>query len=112
MGRLAVGDAGGHLHVHTIPKNLVRQAGKEFDNMQKFLEREEHRVAYFRERRQELAELKEKLEKDAQMAADKDADEAAKTKVDEDKLDEHAESVYRKLEEECLEALREQGKTY
>jgi len=72
--RLAVGDAGGHLHVHTIPKNLVRPQGKEIDNMQKFLEREEQRVGYFRDRRQELAELKETLEKQAQMAADKEAE--------------------------------------
>lgn len=110
--RLAVGDAGGHLHVHTIPKNLVRQAGRELDNMQKFLEREEHRVGYFRDRRQELAELKEKLEKDAQMAADKEAEAAAKTAVDEDKVDDQAELVYRKIEEECLETLKEQGKVW
>lgn len=110
--RLAVGDAGGHLHVHTIPKNLVRQAGREFDNMQKFLEREEQRVAYFRDRRQELAELKETMEKQAQMAIDAAAEMALATKVDEDKLDEQAEVAYRKLEEECIEFLKEQGKVW
>merc|ERR1719379_1142897 len=103
---LAVGDAHGHLHVHYLPKNLVRQAGKELDNMRKFLEREEERVRYFQERRQELAELKENMEKQAQMAADKEEAEKGKAQEDIDKADAAAEEIYQKLEEECLEQLK------
>merc|ERR1712032_987778 len=107
--RLAVGDAQGHLHVHNIPKNLVRQAGKEFDNMRKFLEREHERVTYFEKRRAQLAELKEKLDKQAQMAADKDEAEKGKPVIDEDKLDAQAEEAYQKLEQECIEQLKLTG---
>merc|ERR1711972_1077173 len=107
--KLAVGDAQGHLHVHVMPKNLVRQAGKELDNMKRFLDREEQRVKYFRDRRQELSELREQLEKKAQMAADAEDPNQGKVAVDEDKLDAQAEEVYRKLEEECVEQLKQQG---
>merc|ERR1719379_563960 len=103
---LAVGDAHGHLHVHYLPKNLVRQAGKELDNMRKFLEREEERVKYFQGRRQELAELKENMEKQAQMAADKEEAEKGKAQEEVDKADAQAEEIYQKLEEECLEQLK------
>jgi len=103
---LAVGTASGHLHVHMIPKNLVRQAGKELDNMRKFLDREEHRVTYFRERRQQLGDLKEQMEKQAQMAADKDEVDKAKTTAEDDKMDAAAEEAYQKLEQECLELLK------
>lgn len=102
--KLATGDSQGHLHVHSIPKNLVRQAGKEKENMLKFIEREEARVRYFQERRTELAELKEKLEKQAQMEADKEENET-KVVVDQEKLDAHDESIYQNMKAECLEAL-------
>lgn len=107
--KLAVGDAQGHLHVHVMPKNLVRQAGKELDNMRRFLDREEQRVKYFRERRQELGELREQLEKKAQMAEDADEADKGKSAVDEEKQDAHAEEIYKKLEEECVEQLKQQG---
>merc|ERR1719401_2726796 len=102
--KLAIGDAQGHLHVHIIPKNLVRQAGKELDNMRKFLEREEARVKYFKERRQALGELKENMEKQAQMAAEKE-DDKGKTEADDEKADAVAEAAYKKLVLECQEEL-------
>merc|ERR1712003_398842 len=92
--KLAIGDAGGNTHVHTIPKNLVRQAGKELDNMRKFLLREEQRVRYFQERKLELATLKEQIEKQAQMAADEAAEDKSKQTVDQDKADATAEELY------------------
>lgn len=104
--RLAVGDAQGHLHVHNIPKNLVRQAGKELDAMRKFLDREEARVKYFQARKQQLTELKEHMEKQAQMAADKADEVGGKAAVDEEKQDAIAEEAYRKLEAECIEQLK------
>merc|ERR1711879_414754 len=105
--KLAIGDAGGNTHVHVIPKNLVRQVGKELDNMKKFLAREEARVRYFQERKQELASLKEQIEKQAQMAADeKDEADKGKATVDTDKADAQAEELYQKLQEECLEELK------
>merc|ERR1712194_334459 len=57
--KLAIGDSHGNTHVHVIPKNLVKQAGKEHANMLKFLKREEERVRYFQERKKELGEMKE-----------------------------------------------------
>jgi len=106
--KLAIGDAGGNTHVHVIPKNLVKQAGKELDNMRKFLQREEQRVRYFQERKTELGTLKEQLEKQAQMAADEGAEEKVKTTggVDQDKADAAAEDLYQKLQAECLEELK------
>merc|ERR1712118_582446 len=85
--KLAVGDEHGHLHVLNMPKNLVKQASREFDAMKKFLEREEARVAYFEKRRVELAELKETLEKQQQMAADKGDEPAANKEADDEKLE-------------------------
>merc|ERR1719401_2745575 len=102
--KLAIGDAQGHLHVHNIPKNLVRQAGKEFDNMRKFLEREEARVKYFKERREALGALKEQMEKKAQMAAEKEEDKG-KLEADDEKADTAAEAEYKKLVLECQEEL-------
>jgi len=104
--KLAVGDAGGNTHVHIIPKNLVRQAGKELDHMRKFLAREEARVRYFEDRKKSLASLKEQIEKQAQMAGD-GPDEADKGKaaVDQEKADAQAEELYQKLQAECLEEL-------
>merc|ERR1719198_1934286 len=96
---LAIGDGQGHVHVHTIPKNLVRQAGKEVENMRKFLDREESRVKYFEGRRKELADLKEQMEKQAQMAADKEAADTGKAAEDIEKQDHQAEQIYKKLEE-------------
>lgn len=108
--KLAVGDVQGHLHVHSMPKNLVRQVGKEFNTMQKFLEREEQRVKYFESRRTELADLKEKLEKQEQMAAgEEDADKGKANTADDDRLDQAAEAVYQKLEEDCIEQLKTGG---
>mmetsp|Transcript_16068 Transcript_16068/g.35267 ORF Transcript_16068/g.35267 Transcript_16068/m.35267 type:complete len:815 (+) Transcript_16068:107-2551(+) len=103
---LAVGDALGHLHALIIPKNLVRQAGRELDTMGKFLKREEVRVRYFQDRRNDLIELKEQLEKQAQMAADKEVMETGKAVVDDEKLDALAEEAYQKLEQECIELLQ------
>merc|ERR1719401_1578774 len=104
--KLAIGDAGGNTHVHVIPKKLVRQAGKELDNMKKFLAREEARVRYFEERKQELANLKEQIEKQAQMAAEeKDEADKGKATVDQDRADQQAEEIYQKLQAECLEEL-------
>eukprot|EP00931_Biecheleriopsis_adriatica_P115341 TRINITY_DN91146_c0_g1_i1.p1 TRINITY_DN91146_c0_g1~~TRINITY_DN91146_c0_g1_i1.p1 ORF type:complete len:1026 (-),score=291.63 TRINITY_DN91146_c0_g1_i1:93-3170(-) len=103
--KLAVGDAQGHLHIQNVPKNLIKQAGKgELENMRKFLEREEHRVKYFQERQKELRDLKDIMEKQAQMAADAAAAETGKA-VDEDKEDYAAEQAYKKLELECQEQL-------
>jgi len=104
--KLAIGDAQGQLHVHSIPKNLVRQVGKEQNSFQKFLDREEQRVAYFEARRTELAEEREKFEKQAQIAAQADEDEPKKTNVDEDKIDKAAEDTYQRLEADCLEMLK------
>lgn len=103
---MAVGDVHGHLHVHLIPKNLVRQSNKELELMQKFLDREVKRVLYFMERRQKLAEFKEQLEKQAQMAAEKEEVDTSKVAEDTEKQDAHAESIYRKIEEECAEQLK------
>lgn len=106
--KLAVGDAGGNLHVHIIPNNLVKPAGQdrqEYNNMKRFLDREERRVNYFNDRRQQLEELKAKMDREAQMAADKEKEETTKAVADEDKLDQHAEDIYKKLQEECLEIL-------
>jgi len=104
--KLAVGDVQGHLHVHNIPKNLVKQAGRELDNMRKFLDREENRVNYFQERHQQLKELKETMEKQAQTALDSATEGVpGKAAVDEEKLDEAAENAYRKLERDCKEEL-------
>jgi len=105
--KLAVGDAGGNTHVHVIPKNLVRQAGKEFENMGKFLKREEARVRYFQSRKQELATEKEQIEKQAQMMSEeKDEGDKGKATVDVDKADAAAEEAYQKLQAECLEELK------
>jgi len=105
--KLAIGDVQGHLHVHAIPKNLVRQVGKETNSFQKFLEREEQRVSYFEIRRQELAEEREKFEKQAQMAAGDEAEgvDTKKLAADEDKVDKAAEDAYQKLQQECKEML-------
>mmetsp|Transcript_100691 Transcript_100691/g.204156 ORF Transcript_100691/g.204156 Transcript_100691/m.204156 type:complete len:679 (+) Transcript_100691:3-2039(+) len=105
--KLAIGDAQGHLHVHNIPKNLVRQAGKELDNMRKFLDREESRVKYFRERRQALAELKEHMEKQAQMAEQQEEGDKSKQAIDDEKADVAAEEVYKKLVQQCVEELKD-----
>jgi len=106
--KLAIGDVQGHLHVHAIPKNLVRQVGKETVSFQKFLEREEQRVSYFELRRQELAQEREQFEKNAQMADGQE--EAVVTSKpdqgDEDKADKKAEDAYQKLELDCLEMLK------
>jgi hypothetical protein len=104
--KLAIGDVQGHLHVHAIPKNLVRQVGKEVNAFQKFLEREEQRVAYFETRRAELAEEREKFEKAAQMAPGEEEADTKKSGVDEEKVDKAAEDTYQKLEAECLEMLK------
>jgi WD40 repeat protein len=105
--KLAIGDAQGHLHVHSIPKNLVRQVGKEVNSFQKFLEREEQRVAYFEARRLELIEEREKVEKNAQMAqGEEEAVPTTKTAADEEKMDKVAEDTYQRLEAECLEMLK------
>jgi len=105
--KLAIGDVQGHLHVHSIPKNLVRQVGKEVNSFQKFLEREEQRVTYFEARRQELAEEREKFEKQAQMAqGEEEVPDSKKPAVDEEKVDNHSEDTYQKLEAECLEMLK------
>jgi len=103
--KLAVGDAQGQLHIQNIPRNLIKPAGRELDNMRKFLDREENRVKYFQERHQELRDMKENMEKMAQMAADAAAAEAGKAAEDENKADEIAEAAYKKLEMECKEML-------
>lgn len=104
--KLAVGDAGGNLRVHIIPKNLVKQAGKEVETMQRFLDREEERTRYFNKRRAELIALKEQKEKEEQMAADKeDAQDKTKAAADQEKADIQAEQAYQKLEQECREML-------
>eukprot|EP00928_Gymnodinium_smaydae_P061953 TRINITY_DN45903_c0_g1_i1.p1 TRINITY_DN45903_c0_g1~~TRINITY_DN45903_c0_g1_i1.p1 ORF type:complete len:999 (+),score=275.06 TRINITY_DN45903_c0_g1_i1:261-3257(+) len=103
---MAVGDQTGHLHVHNLPNNLVRTSGREMELMQKFLDREEQRVEYSLTRRRELGELKEHMEKQAQMAADKEEPDQGKAAEDVDKADAHAESIYQKLEEECIEMLK------
>merc|ERR1712139_129983 len=95
---LAVGDSNGHLHVHAIPKNLVREQGKEQDLMQKFLDREIKRVTYFQDRRLKLADLKEQMEKQAQQAAEKEEVDQSKVAEAEERADQQAEAVYRKLE--------------
>jgi len=105
--KLAIGDAQGQLHVHSIPKNLVRQVGKEVNSFQKFLEREEQRVAYFEDRRQQLAEEREKFEKDEAVAAQNEIEDTGKPDVvNTDKIDKASEATYQKLEAECLEMLK------
>lgn len=104
--KIAVGHSHGHLHVHTIPKNLSRQAGKEYETMKKFIEREEKRVKYFRIRKQELVSLKEQMEKQAQNAGVEDENERnKKADEEEDKFDVAAEEAYQKLEQDCREQL-------
>jgi WD40 repeat protein len=110
--KMAVGDAQGQLHVHNIPKNLVVQSGKEEDSMRKFLDREEQRVKYFTDRRVQLVELKDQMEKEAQRKADAEAAAADKAAVDEDKLDQHDEQIYKALEAECIELLATPGAVF
>jgi WD40 repeat protein len=104
--KLAIGDVQGQLHVSSIPKNLVRQVGREVASFQKFLEREEQRVAYFESRRSQLAEEREQIEKQAQMAQGEEDVDKGKSNVDEEKMDKSAEDDYKKLEAECLEMLK------
>lgn len=104
--KLAIGDVQGQLHVSSIPKNLVRQVGREVASFQKFLEREEQRVAYFESRRSQLAEEREQIEKQAQMAQGEEEVDKGKSNVDEEKMDKSAEDDYKKLEAECLEMLK------
>jgi len=106
---LAAGDAQGHLHVHTIPKNLSKPAPKEVQTMQRFLEREEQRVVYFEQRQQELAELKEQLEKQAQMQADKEEPDKDKMLTDDERFDVAAEEEYLRLQADCVEILKAGG---
>merc|ERR1712238_609707 len=94
---LAVGDSNGTLHVLSVPKNLVRQAGKEKDTMARFLEREEARVRYFEERRHALADLRENMEREEQMAVDKEAAEKEKPSANQEAVDNAAEAMYQKL---------------
>merc|ERR1719281_2040803 len=89
--KLAAGDEQGNVHVLSMPKNLVKQAGREFELMKNFLEREEQRVAYFDKRRVELGELKETIEKQQQMAADKGEEQQANKDADDEKVDKAAE---------------------
>jgi WD40 repeat protein len=102
---MAVGDVNGQLHVHVLPKNLVREQGKEQDLMQKFLDREVERVSYHQDRRVKLADLKEQMEKQAQIAAEKEEVDPAKAAEAEERADQQAEAIYRKLELECKEEL-------
>lgn len=102
--KLAIGDSHGNLHVHVISKNLVKQAGKEKSRMEEFLNREAERVRYFQDRKQELSQLKDTMQKQAQMAEEKEED--APKAVNEEKADEAAEGVYQRLQEECLEMLK------
>jgi len=106
--KLAVGDAQGHLHVHIIPKNLVRQAGNEIQTMKQFLDREEQRVLYFEKRTMELQQLKEQMEKAEQMAEAKEEDKPTQKTSDDQQqqMDVLAEHQYQKLEAECLEMLK------
>lgn len=100
---LAVGDEHGHLHVLNLPKNLVKPQGKELNAMQKFLQREEQRVEYFTKRREVLHDLKEKMEKDEQNAAQEDETaNQGKEAEDEEKEDTKAEAEYKKLELEIM----------
>mmetsp|Transcript_36567 Transcript_36567/g.84334 ORF Transcript_36567/g.84334 Transcript_36567/m.84334 type:complete len:875 (-) Transcript_36567:51-2675(-) len=103
--KLAVGDAQGHLHIQNIPKNLIKPGGREKDNMRKFLDREETRVRYFQERQQELRDLKDLIEKQAQMAADGGGEKEKEKTGDLDKEDSVAEAAYQKLEAEVKEQL-------
>merc|ERR1719401_760359 len=89
--KLAIGDVQGQLHVYSIPKNLVRQVGREVASFQKFLEREEHRVAYFEGRRSKLAEEREEIEKQAQMGQGEEEVDKGKSAVDQEKMDKAAE---------------------
>jgi WD40 repeat protein len=104
--KLAIGDVQGHLHVLSIPKNLVRPVGKEVTSFQNFLKREEQRVAYFEARRLELSDAREQSEKQAQMAQNEDELDKGKAAVDEEKIDKSSEETYQKLEAECLEMLK------
>merc|ERR1711924_235435 len=103
---LAVGDSNGHLHVHAIPKNLVKEQNREQDLMQKFLDREIKRVTYFQDRRLKLADLKEQMEKQAQQAAEKEEVDQSKVAEAEERADQQSEAVYRKLELECKDELK------
>lgn len=93
--QLAVGDEQGHLHVLTLPKNLIRAGAKEFDMMKAFLDREEAAVTYFAERRAQLAEMKEELEKNAEGGMEAEASEKVE---DVDKILETAEQTYKAFE--------------
>merc|ERR1719329_2001604 len=110
--KLAVGDAQGHLHVHNIPKSLVRELNKEMQTMREFLEREEKRVASFEIRTRELVALKDELEKETQMQADRgeeDEDKKFKDMDKQDLQDQADEAKYKQLEAACLEELKSGG---
>eukprot|EP00439_Symbiodinium_sp_Y106_P035353 s4591_g4.t1 len=120
--KLAVGDAQGHLHIQNIPKNLIKPGGREKENMRRFLDREEKRRGPRRrfgslisvrhcgsytvqqERQQELRDLKDLMEKQAQMAAD-GAGEKEKEKTEDNDKEDAAEAAYQRLEAEVREQL-------
>ncbi len=102
--QLAVGDVDGHLHVLTLPKNLVRAGGKEQEMMQGFLQREEAAVVYFSERRLKLGEMREEMEKQQE----EKQEDAGPTTDDTDKLMDAAEATYKKFELEWKAVLAEE----
>merc|ERR1712226_1036837 len=70
--QLAVGDVEGHLHVLSLPKNLVKRGPKEMETAGAFFASEEEAVLYFDERKKSLIEMKEQLLKEALLKDDKD----------------------------------------
>lgn len=94
--QLALGDVDGHLHVLSLPKNLVRPGQKEFDLMKQFFEREEASVEYFAERRAVLLELREEMEKQAQESVKDEV----KGEEDYDAKVSASEAAYRRFEAE------------
>jgi hypothetical protein len=60
---LSVGDDQGHLHVLSLPKNLVKPVLKEKSIMEKFFARELSKTANYTARKVQLEAVKTKIEK-------------------------------------------------
>merc|ERR1719331_1436662 len=97
----AVGDEQGHLHVLDLPKNLVRPAGNERKVMEQLMEREEERVGYFLERNGTLQQMRDDMEKQAQMGGT----EEVKKEVNQEAEDAKCDADYRRLEAAFCDSL-------
>jgi len=97
----AVGDEQGHLHVLDLPKNLVRPAGNERKVMEQLMQREEERVGYFLERNGTLQQMRDEMERQAQMGGT----EEVKKEVNQEAEDAKCDADYRRLEAAFCDSL-------